>query len=352
MLNKFSNVRKLFRVTSYVLRFVCNVLSKLKNNIIKKLKLLNCNWFDINKKTCLPFVNYFELNRAKLVWVYIIQMSYFKKEINLLNNNCKFTKSRLIKLDPFLDNGLLRLGGRIHFSLLSYEQQHPFILPYDSRLSNLLVEYYHHKTLHSGIRLTLSTVRQDFWIIKGRSLVKSVIHKCLDCIRYRGTTSVQKMGILPYSQVEKPDKPFRLTGVDYAGPYKILRYKGRGAQTYKAYICVFVCMATKAIHLELVTGYSSDDFIAAFRRFTSTRGPCSGLFSDQGTTFIGADKTLREMYMASSGYMQDLLGKLADEGTDWSFNSPAAPHTGGIWESAVKSVKHHLRRVMGDRTLF
>ena len=167
-------------------------------------------------------MNSFELNGDKLVWVYINQRSYFPKEINLLISNCKFTKSRLVKLNPFLDNGLLRLGGRIHFSLLSYEQQYPLILPYNSKLSELLVEYYHHKVFHGGIRLTLSTVRQEFWIIKGRSLVKSIIHKSVNCIRYRGTTSVQKMGILPYSRVEKPDKPFRMTGVDYVGQYKIL----------------------------------------------------------------------------------------------------------------------------------
>ena len=136
--------------------------------------------------------------------------------------------------------------------------------------------------------------------------------------------------------MQKIDKPFRANGVDYAGPYNILRYRGRGAKTYKAYICVFICMSTKAIHLELVTGYSSDDFLAAFRRFTSTRG---------------ANKALKELYMASSDYMQGLLGGLAEEGTKWSLNSSGSPHSGSLWESAVKSVKHHLRRVIGSSTL-
>ena len=75
------------------------------------------------------------------------------------------------------------------------------------------------------------------------------------------------------------------------------------------------------------------------------------MHSDQVTTFVGADMLLRQMYMESSDYMQKLVGSLADEGTTWSFNAPVAPHFGGIWEAAVKSVKHHLRRVFGTHKL-
>ena len=166
LLDKYSDVKKLFRVMSFVLRFLCNVVSKLKTNLFYKFKLFNLDWFNVSKKSCLFFINAFELNRAKLVWVYLVQNLHFVKEIKLLDNSFKFTKSRLIKLDPFLEKGLLRLGGRIHFSLLSYEQQHPFILPYDSKFSKLLVHHYHKKSFHGGIRLTLSTIRQEFWIIR------------------------------------------------------------------------------------------------------------------------------------------------------------------------------------------
>ena len=209
-------------------------------------------------------------------------------------------------------------------------EKHPLILPYNCQFSKLLIGYYHDKKLHSGIRLTHSIIRQNFWIIKSKRMIRSYINNCNICRRYRADTVVQKMGILPAVRVTKPDKPFRHTGVDYAGPVDILRFRGRGSRTYKAYIAVFVCMATKAVHLELVTGYSSDDFIAAFRRFTSTRGQCPGLHSDQGTTFVGADKLLRQMYMESSDYMQKLVGLLADEGTSWLFIAPGAPHFGGI----------------------
>ena len=60
-------------------------------------------------------------------------------------------------------------------------------------------------------------------------------------------------------------------------------------------------MARKAVHLELVSGYSSEDFIAVFRRFISTREQYSGLHSDQGTTFVGAKNLLRQMYAKACG---------------------------------------------------
>lgn len=313
-------------------------------------KLFLSPWFDWSNIFKNNFLSYFEINRAKLTWIYIVQNAYFQYEIHILNLGHSIKKSSLLKLDPFLDDGLLRLGGRIHNSLLSYDQKHPLILPFDCQFSKLLAIRYHLKTIHGGVRLTLSTLRQESWIIKCRILVRNCIHKCHDCIRYRADPSNQKMGILPAFRVQKPHKPFHISGVDYAGPYNILRYRGRGAKTYMGYICIFVCMATKAVHIELVTGYSSNDFILAFRRFTSVRGPCSGLVSDQGTSCVGADKILKELYMASSSYVHEISGLLANEGTNWSFNTPAAPHFGGIWEAAVKSVKHHIRRVIHDHT--
>ena len=239
----------------------------------------------------------------------------------------------LRRLDPFFDQNLLRLGGRIHLSLLDYDQKHPWIWPSKCSFSKLLVDFCHEKSLHGDVRLTLST--------------------CNTCIRYRASTLNQKMSILPSCRVTRPDKPFRVSGVDYAGPFDTLRFRGHRAHKtlYKSYIAVFVCMNTKAVHLELVTGYSSQYFIAAFRRFTSTRGQCSELLSDQGTTFVGANRILKEMYEASSEYMHDLVGSLASEGTIWKFNSPGAPHFCGIWEAAEKSVKHHIRRVVGTHQL-
>ena len=106
-----------------------------------------------------------------------------------------------------------------------------------------------------------------------------------------------------------------------------------------------------AVHLELVDHHDSTAFIAAFRRFTARRGQCELLRSAQGTTLTGADKELQKMYKASSEYAKKLELTLGREGTTWKYNLPAAQKFGGICEASVKSVKHHIMRVIGDTRL-
>ncbi|XP_045471829.1 uncharacterized protein LOC123678720 [Harmonia axyridis] len=115
----------------------------------------------------------------------------------------------------------------------------------------------------------------------------------------------------------------------------------RGVKSSKAYVCVFVCMSTKAIHLELASDMSSDVFIAALRRFVARRGKCSHLYSDRGTNFVGANRELVA-----------LAKKCAEcELITHHFLPGNAPHMGGLWEAGVRSVKTHLKRVIGDQVL-
>ncbi|XP_024874028.1 uncharacterized protein LOC112455996 [Temnothorax curvispinosus] len=158
------------------------------------------------------------------------------------------------------------------------------------------------------------------------------------------------MGNLPKGRVT-PARPFLRTGLDYAGPISIRTTKGRGHRAHKAFIAVFVCLCTKAVHLDVVSDYTTDAFLAAFRRFISRRGLCEELYSDCGTNFVGADRVLRELFRASSADGRRLAHAAAAEGVKWHFNPPAAPHFGGLWEAAVKSTKFHLRRVIGETTL-
>nr|XP_034178185.1 uncharacterized protein LOC117603301 isoform X1 [Osmia lignaria] len=114
---------------------------------------------------------------------------------------------------------------------------------------------------------------------------------------------------------------------------------------------IFVCFATSAVHLELISDYSSDGVLAAYRRFVSRRGIWQTLFSDCGTNFQGADAELRRLFSSASKELHELAGRLANDGTKWKFNPPTAPHFGGKWEAVVRSVKHHLRRTIGDTLL-
>ena len=109
---------------------------------------------------------------------------------------------------------------------------------------------------------------------------------------------------MPKARV-RPSLPFERSGVDYAGPINVRLTKTRGKGTMKGYVAIFICMATRAVDIEVVEDYSSEAFIAAFHRFTSRRCHCKELYSDQGTNFVGADAQLKQMIIASSFFIAD-----------------------------------------------
>lgn len=158
------------------------------------------------------------------------------------------------------------------------------------------------------------------------------------------------MGQFPVEKLT-PSHPFLNSGVDYAGPFIIKTWKGKNARTYKAYLALFVCHSTSAVHLELVTDYSTDAFMAAYKQFTARRGIYVTLMSDCGTNFKGAEAELQNLFAASSKTLEKLAGMLAKDRIQWKFIPPAAPHFGGKWEAGVKSVKYHLKQVLGDTIL-
>ncbi|KMQ87813.1 hypothetical protein RF55_12812 [Lasius niger] len=293
-----------------------------------------------------------ELDSALFSWLRVVQKLQYSAEINALTANRSISmQSPLIKLSPFQDdNGVLRVGGRLKHAVLSPDERHPMIVPPDSWLTRLLVDAYHRRTLHGGVQLTLGLLRRRYWIPRGRAVVKQQLHRCVTCARWRAATPQPPMGNLPKERVT-PSRPFLRTGVDYAGPIFIRTTKGRGHRSHKGFIAVFVCFTTKAVHLEAASDYTTEAFLAALRRFTARRGLCKDIFSDCGTNFVGADRQLQELFRASSPDGRRIAHAASTEGMRWHFNPPAAPHFGGLWEAAVKSTKHHLRRVIGETTL-
>lgn len=103
-----------------------------------------------------------------------------------------------------------------------------------------------------------------------------------------------------------------------------------------------------SLYIDLVTGLSSAAFIACFERFIAQRGHCNKLVSDNGTSFIGAYKEIKQAFEKWSA--PETIEHLNKNGTKWTFMSPAAPHQGGIYEAAVKSTKYHLKRVIGAKS--
>ena len=154
------------------------------------------------------------------------------------------------------------------------------------------------------------------------------------------------MGSIPIQRIQIA-LPFQNVGVDYAGPMTLKLHKGRCNRTTKGYIVLFVCFATKAIHLEAASDLSTKSFLDAFERFFSRRGLCANIYSDNATNFVGANSELNKEYkLAIKNSSLELAASLASRKVAWHFIPPSAPHFGGIWEAGVKSVKTHLRKIV------
>ena len=155
------------------------------------------------------------------------------------------------------------------------------------------------------------------------------------------------MADLPSERVT-PARPFSQTGLDFAGPIKI-----KDAKIQKVYIAVFVCLATKAIHFEMVSSLNKQDCIMALKRFVARRGKPKKIISDNGSNFIGARNDLMKIQaiLGKSNQSESLRMYLSQQGIEWVTIPPRAPHFGGVWEAGVKSMKRHLRRVVGVQRL-
>ncbi|XP_045509320.1 uncharacterized protein LOC123704888 [Colias croceus] len=281
------------------------------------------------------------------------QRKYFTEEIRSLSSSqMVHRKSTLISLDPYLDDHqILRVGGRLNNSVFNEDMKHPIIIPHKSHFTKLLIDEAHVSTLHGGPQIMLNYLRSMYWIIGAKGLVRQFVRRCVTCTRYSNQNNQPMMGQLPTVRVTS-HRPFSKTGVDYAGPIAIRATKGRGHHATKGYICVFVCMSTKAVHLEVVSDMTAEAFIAAFKRLVARRGHVTEMWSDNGTTFVGAARQLTELFdIESSIVATEIADWLASNGTDWHFIPPHSPNFGGLWEAAVKSIKFHLARIVGNATL-
>jgi len=226
---------------------------------------------------------------------------------------------------------------------------HQMILYPDHHFTKLVFSAEHIWLHHAEPQLLTASLREKFWIPRIRNLVRSVIHQCLPYYKFKAQATQQLIGELPPSRV-RPSRPFLTTGVDYAGPILLRLGPTRSKTIVKGYIAIFVCLVTKAFHIEVVTSLTIEAFLAALRRFIARRGKPRTMYSDNDTNFQGASNELHEIYnmLHTSSQMTRIQDFLTSEGCDWKYIPPHSPHFGGLWEAAVKSMKYHLRRTLGS----
>ncbi|GFX22327.1 integrase catalytic domain-containing protein [Trichonephila clavipes] len=169
-------------------------------------------------------------------------------------------------------------------------------------------------------------------------------------IRNKPITMNQIMANLPRDRVT-PNYPFNVTGVDFAGPFFIKFKNQRKGALNKIYVLVYVCLCTKAIHLDFVTDLTSQAFIASLKRFFGRRGKCAKITTDNAKTFVGANAEIKKLFKMIKLPDHTLAEFLTNESIEWNFIPPRSPNHGGLWEAGVKAFKFHLKRVVGNAHL-
>ncbi|GBM43421.1 hypothetical protein AVEN_18595-1 [Araneus ventricosus] len=318
LLEHSNNYFKVNRILSYIFRFISNCRNK-----VKRPEPLTVE----------------EIRSAENKLIQHAQISLFDK---------KGLSSNISNLFPFVDEErILRVGGRLENASVPYPHKHPAILPKGSKLSKIYFESLNRRLFHVGPLGMLNAVRLKFWPLSGRSIARKTVHQCVTCFKSRPILSSQIMGNLPSERVNISG-PFTITGLDLCGPF-LVKYKNQRKGTLnKIYICVCICFSTKAIHLELLSDLTSDALIATLKRFTSRRGRCSKIYTDNATNFVESNSKLKKFYKLINFPDENLANYFTSEGIDWNFIPPKSPHFEGPWEAGVKSVKHHLKRIIGN----
>ena len=253
--------------------------------------------------------------------------------------------SPLRKLKPVMDDGLLRVGGRLSRSELPYESRHPIILPGESPVVRQYVRWRHAQLGHCGVDHLLNDLRSSLWIVKARSAVKDIVHGCTTCRRIDARPLSQEMSDLPKDRVVAGEPPFTRVGTDCFGPF-IVR---KGRTDYKRYGLVFTCLTTRAVHIEVLESLETDTFINGLRRFIARRGSVKVMRSDNGSNFVGAEKELRlELQKIDPAKTADAMSL---QGIDWRFNPPYASHFGGVWERMIRSIRRILNGLLLQQRL-
>lgn len=249
--DRFSNLNSMLRVTAYMLRFV----NKIKRRLLRHVEDNEEN-DELKAST---------LEQAESLWIRTVQAKAFSSEISNVQKGLEVKPHRVDQFAWYFDeNHVMRCRGIINNSSLQPESKHPILLPSNHPFVELLIRQNHEKVKHSAVNNTLTTIRKGFLILRGRQAVKCVLRRCVICKKLEGLSYPTSYSPdLPSIQVSD-GLPFTHVGVDFAGPVNIRENSASGSDSEKCYICLFTCVTTRAVHLELTRNLTVECFLLAF----------------------------------------------------------------------------------------
>ena len=245
----------------------------------------------------------------------------------------------LSKLSPRLDSaGLVRVGGRLKQANIEFSVKHPLLIPANHPLSPAIISHYHLEVKHQGIHLSHGALIQGgFFLETGRTLIRRFISACISCRKLRADTCTQLMADLPFQRLEELP-PFTHVGLDVFGHWHIHDGKTtrRTNATKKIWSVIFVCMPSRAIHLEPLYGMDGSSFRNALTRFMSVRGTVQTIRCDNAGNFLATKRHMEELQA------KQLSEELARKGITWTLNPPLCSHQNGSIERKIQSVRRVL----------
>ncbi|KAL0861810.1 hypothetical protein ABMA27_009282 [Loxostege sticticalis] len=333
-IDKYSDIEKLARIMSYVQRFIYNCKQKDEHAKIKGR------------------ISPEEMESALHVIIRLDQERHFENDMKILKEK-RCLKSNLNSLHPFIDSsGILRVGGRLQNAELTFAQRHPIILPKKSNITKLIILREHLRLKHAGQKLILSNLSEKYWLINASREIKAVVHKCILCFKLKAKSATQIMGSLPRDRVSVT-RPFQIVGTDYGGPFYVKQTRIRKPVITKSYIVIFVCFVTKAIHIELASDMTTNTFLACLKRFIARRNKPSKIYCDNASYYKGTRNVLDDLYSLfdSERHQNSVHDFCCSERIQFHFVPSYSPVFAGLWEGGIKSVKYHIKRVVGNTVL-
>ena len=267
---------------------------------------------------------------------------------------CKQFKSTppssiLNPLNPKIDEeDIIRCDNRLaNVPSMSFERRYPIILPKEHAVTQLVIQHYHERHFHAtGTNHLLSELSKEFWILRAREIIKRILSQCRFCRRKKFKPCTQIMAPLLVQRCKGSLQLFSYTSVDFAGPF-LTRQTGRRAKE-KRYLCLFTCLEVRAVHLEMTYSLETDAFINALQRFIRRRGVPVKIYLDNGRTFVGAERELKEQLKKVN--KDTLINHF--KSIEWSFLPPYAPHFGGSHEALVKSAKRAVISILESADIY
>ena len=161
-------------------------------------------------------------------------------------------------------------------------------------MTKLIVKHYHEVGHHvTGTDNTLANLSTKYWIVATREEIQDWEKSYNECRRRKLKAAEQIMAPLPDARLRQPLRAFAHVSFDYGRPF--MNVQGRGKRRQKRWLCLFTCLSSRALYLEMAYGLDTDSFLRCFVRMNSRRGYPLTIVSDRGTNFIGAHKELQEL---------------------------------------------------------